>query len=552
MKLFENEFAGIFGDPYTVAQFEEGLPAEIKVSDTDYCEASIGNGPPIELAELEEVLSHIDPTMADDRCQWIGCTKAVVFDIPIVERDVDREALADRWCSGDLWRERTGDPSFGVETYRGWDRIRSEIGGPGYDGSKTTLLTLYWLAERSGSGYRRPSLMDRVPITEIAVDNEEGAAADRKERSWRQRSFRPKSEAEMENLPPPRWLVEDVLVEHSLVMFYGKEDAYKSFVVQDLVLSGAAGLSWPAKSPDGLKPLTSIYIAGEGARGVGTDRRQGWRQANDIDPQHELPFYVIDEMPHVQSAVDINQLINDIEAKGVTPDIVVLDTVVRAMTGLDENSSKESGLFVAACDRVRQRFGCVVIAIHHSGKDPSNGARGSSNLTASFDTRFRVEADNQLKFVEITNEKQKDAECWDHPTHLQGQIVCLEGDGGRTTLVFRKSDRPPQRKDLMKEAERIDEVRAALLARGGDKRLVANKELAEAIVEQKLALDDTLATKAGEDARPTMVNSEMTRLRRNAWNKKTGKPGILHQLLASDPDDGRYLWHVPEPLEEAD
>ncbi len=38
---------------------------------------------------------------------------------PPVIGDIDWEQLLDDWCSGSLWRERTGDRDFAVATYLG-------------------------------------------------------------------------------------------------------------------------------------------------------------------------------------------------------------------------------------------------------------------------------------------------------------------------------------------------------------------------------------------------------------------------------------------------
>ena len=104
------------------------------------------------------------------------------------------------------------------------------------------------------------------------------------------------------------------------------------------------------------------------------------------------------------------------------------------MLDLDENSAKDTGIFIAACDRLKREFHCAVVVIHHSGKDDRKGARGSSNLPASFDTRFKVVGDTDTLIATIKNEKQRDGEPWSSVITFQGERVRL--DDGHRSLVF--------------------------------------------------------------------------------------------------------------------
>src|SRR5205085_1884007 len=48
---------------------------------------------------------------------------------------------------------------------------------------------------------------------------------------------------------------------------------------------------------------------------------------------------------------------------------VVIDTASRSMRGADENSAKDMGVFVDNCENVARVLGCIVIVVHHAGKD---------------------------------------------------------------------------------------------------------------------------------------------------------------------------------------
>jgi hypothetical protein len=89
--------------------------------------------------------------------------------------------------------------------------------------------------------------------------------------------------------------------------------------------------------------------------------------------------------PAVALARDIEQV-----AKGRPLRAVFIDTLNRALQGGDENSSADMGRAVAAAQAIADRLGCITILVHHSGKDPSKGARGHSSLHGATEVELFV------------------------------------------------------------------------------------------------------------------------------------------------------------------
>ena len=58
-------------------------------------------------------------------------------------------------------------------------------------------------------------------------------------------------------------------------------------------------------------------------------------------------------------------------AKGLTVRWVIVDTLARAMAGMEENSAKDMGIAVAGIEAIAIALDCAVTAVHHSGKDQS-------------------------------------------------------------------------------------------------------------------------------------------------------------------------------------
>ena len=342
-----------------------------------------------------------------------------------------------------------------------------------------------------------------------------------------------------------------MLQRETLALFFGMENSFKSFLVLDMVLSASAVVKWASYGGrddfggfQADKPLTGVYYAGEGARGIEKRRRVAWREHHEITKP--LPFYTVNEMPIFKDPNDVEDMIKEIKEADINPDIIVIDTAARAMLDLDENSAKDTGIFIAACDRLKREFRCAVVVVHHSGKDDRKGARGSTNLPASFDTRFKVTGNTDTLVAKIKNEKQKDGEPWSNEIAFRGEQVTL--DDGRRSLVFRRV--PPNASETQSADEkRIAQVRAAIERLGGETKIISTKVLASEIVRQYLT-DDPAADKATPDDVDRMVANEKRSLQRQVKDKSDGKPSILKPFVVGAISGGDLSWTLPGDNEE--
>ena len=75
--------------------------------------------------------------------------------------------------------------------------------------------------------------------------------------------------------------------------------------------------------------------------------------------------------------------------------MVVIDTLNRAMGGGNENSAEDMGAFLAAAAKLQKALGCLVLIVHHSGKDEAKGSRGHSSLLGAVDTELEVRREPQ-------------------------------------------------------------------------------------------------------------------------------------------------------------
>ncbi len=201
-------------------------------------------------------------------------------------------------------------------------------------------------------------------------------------------------------------LIDELLDEGALSVLYGPSNSGKTFVALDLAFHVAAGKPWHGNRT--VKQGLVIYVAAEGGRGI-------FKRAAALKKTHgfgnELPFVVVPcPVDLLASGKDSDtrkllKLIRDVEAKfGRKAELVVIDTLSRALAGGDENASTDMGAFIKHVDRIRTDTKAHVLVVHHTGKDTAKGARGWSGIRAATDTELEIQ-DGKLKVT-----KQRDIE----------------------------------------------------------------------------------------------------------------------------------------------
>ena len=242
--------------------------------------------------------------------------------------------------------------------------------------------------------------------------------------------------SDLYQLPEPRPLVEGLISENSFCVMYGAPGSGKSFCALDIGLSISSGMPWHDKQT---QQGSVLYIAGEGVGGL-KRRIKAFQHHHGLDSLGS--FLTLEQAVNFRDEPSINRLLRSIDREDGNFNVVIVDTVARALPGSDENSATDMGAFVDACDRIRHHTGAAVLGVHHSGKDPGRGMRGSSALLGAVDTSIEVKHTEGV--ICLKNEKQKDHA--EHPTIylnmkeialLGGSSVVLElisGDGGQNPI----------------------------------------------------------------------------------------------------------------------
>lgn len=198
-----------------------------------------------------------------------------------------------------------------------------------------------------------------------------------------------------------RWLIKGVLPQKGLAIIYGAPGSGKSFFVADLVahISAPHINDWRDR-----KTATGgvAYCFLEGGFGAANRITALKTRLGDLGHFVSYPESMnLSSAPRPEQETrsaaecDAKKLVASIQKEQGQVAVVVVDTFSRAMSGKDENSSTEMTAFISAMDYLSKELDCLVVVVHHSGKDQSRGARGHSSLLGAIDTEIEITRPNK-------------------------------------------------------------------------------------------------------------------------------------------------------------
>jgi hypothetical protein len=192
---------------------------------------------------------------------------------------------------------------------------------------------------------------------------------------------------DLRNLPPMVWLVHGVLPAIGLASIYGPSKAGKSFLCIDLACAIAEGNEWFRHR---VTPAPVVYVALEGEAGF-RQRAGAWEVKNG----RTLP----DGVKMVMQPFNLTtaQDVADLSSVVPTGAVVFLDTLRRAAPTADENASKDMGEIIEGAKRLMVAINGLVIVVHHTGKNESQGMRGHSSLLGALDASIEVSRDGERR-----------------------------------------------------------------------------------------------------------------------------------------------------------
>ena len=258
------------------------------------------------------------------------------------------------------------------------------------------------------------------------------------------------------------YVIKGLIPAESLCSTYGASGSYKSFLAISWSCHVATGMAWGGRR---VSKGAVIYIAGEGSMGV-KRRVKAW----EITYGKEVTDLCIVNAPVFPASPDyVEQVIRTAglvkSRTGENVRLIVIDTLARCFGGNDENDSRDMGAFIQGCDAIKQATGATVLVVHHSGKDETKGARGSSAFRAALDAEYRIGRENSdVTALVAACTKMKDAEEPKESAYdLKSVEVFTDTDGEEiVSMVVIDVPRAPAELERIEEAGNKTENHTAL------------------------------------------------------------------------------------------
>lgn len=224
--------------------------------------------------------------------------------------------------------------------------------------------------------------------------------------------------------PAMEWLVPGVLPATGLACLYGASSSGKSFLALDLAAAVASGMQWFGRTTME-RPV--IYLALEGEAGW-QQRLSAWQNHHGRGLSTKLKSF--SGSCNLRSTENLRDLVAFCKASGWAAGLLVIDTLNRAAPGTDENSSRDMGDIIAACQQLQSALGGLVLLVHHSGKGAAKGLRGHSSLLAALDAAIEVTRDGERRGWAVVKAK----DCADGVSHAF-RLEAIQLAGGETSCV---------------------------------------------------------------------------------------------------------------------
>ena len=185
---------------------------------------------------------------------------------------------------------------------------------------------------------------------------------------------------EDDSLPPEAIIENGVLLDQSLLIIIAPAKSKKTFLCMNFAKAIASGNGFAGFDVNEKNRV--LYLCAEGGYYPNRDRIKVMsKDMKDDDLKTILfPKYINMVIDNNDDFEDLKKIIDEHK-----PKVVIMDPFIR-FHNVDENSSTcMSGIFKRLRELI-EIHNISIILVHHSGKDPTKGGRGSSVITGEYDS----------------------------------------------------------------------------------------------------------------------------------------------------------------------
>ncbi len=294
------------------------------------------------------------------------------------------------------------------------------------------------------------------------------------------------------------WLVKGFLPRAGICGVYGDSFTGKSFIALDIAFSVATGADYcglAVKAPGDV-----LYVAGEDDGGISM-RGHAYRQHHGIDKV--APLYMLPSPEDMSNPKNVEAFVNEIVDCGLSPRLIILDTLATCFGGGDENSTGDMNKFFDGLRILRDRLDCCVMFVHHTGHKEKDRARGSSVLYAALDAEYIVKKQPKTEFISVECTKLKNnstGKLFNELFHIESVELGFDEDGDAVSYGVAINDGEDEMNDFNDCADQIKITgrnQKKALAITDEELAITREELRSKLRE--LGLSQRVAHKTVED-----------------------------------------------------
>ena len=200
---------------------------------------------------------------------------------------------------------------------------------------------------------------------------------------------------------PIEWVIEQLIAEGSLSVFYGEPGSKKTYALISLAVCVALGKNWLGHESNPRKVLIVDEESGERRLTL----RIGAALRGELGGEETPLEFVSLAGFKLDNKKDVKELYELVENRDVG--LLIVDALADVMQG-DENSKQDTQPVFSVLRKIAEETNTAIIVIHHSNK--SGGYRGSSAIKGALDLMVKIESENDSNWLNFKSEKTRDAE----------------------------------------------------------------------------------------------------------------------------------------------
>ena len=201
------------------------------------------------------------------------------------------------------------------------------------------------------------------------------------------------------------YVVRDLMRRREVSLLFGPSNAGKSALAGLLSSTVAAGKPFFGRPT---RRGMVVHVAAEAPTSI-AERSVAYRDI--CVPGEAAPYVVRRNAVDLGDPASVGKFIGELrllsERHGEEVVLVILDTLVLSIGGMDENSTSDMTAVTEAAKRIAGEVAAHVCLIHHSGKDSDRGARGASAIRSAVDTEIELRScDDRITLVSKTTKQR--------------------------------------------------------------------------------------------------------------------------------------------------